>query len=354
VIGGVSSYVAQLAAALRPALSVRVLAYPAPLVRLESGGRRNPLRYFLHGLFILYAVAAVVRMRGRHRRLVVHSHSATFCLLVAWVGKALGATGVHTLHSPPRGPSWILRRLGPSLDGVAFVSPALRDAYIQATEIRNGHIAILPCAVSPVLPVGTGSRESRRRSIAAEIGFPPDAFVVLFVGRVVEDKGVHVLAEAASRFGESAFAFLVAGPIGPSAADRAYAERLRALAGRARWHLLGPLPPNRLDALLRIADVAVVPSVWAEPAGMVAAEAFAHGVPVIASRIGGLPYIVPDGEAGILVPPGDAEALVESMRRLAADPALRARLSAGALAQAQRRHSPEAFATGHRLFYRTT
>jgi len=178
VIGGVSSYVAQLAAALRPALSVRVLAYPAPLVRLESGGRRNPLRYFLHGLFILYAVAAAVRMRGRHRRLVVHSHSATFCLLVAWVGKALGATGVHTLHSPPRGPSWILRRLGPSLDGVAFVSPALRDAYIQATEIRNGHIAILPCAVSPVLPVGTGSRESRRRSIAAEIGFPPDAFVV--------------------------------------------------------------------------------------------------------------------------------------------------------------------------------
>jgi glycosyltransferase involved in cell wall biosynthesis len=83
------------------------------------------------------------------------------------------------------------------------------------------------------------------------------------------------------------------------------------------------------------ADVLVLPSVLdsrndTEGLGVVLLEAMSYGVPVIASRIGGIPDIVGDGATGLLVPPGDAGALAAALERLAVDPSLRARLgSAG-------------------------
>lgn len=67
-------------------------------------------------------------------------------------------------------------------------------------------------------------------------------------------------------------------------------------------------------------DVAVTPSVWAEAFGLASLEAMAYGVPVVASRVGGLPEIVRDGETGLLVPPRDENALVVALRRLLRDP----------------------------------
>ena len=352
VIGGISSYVTNLAEAVRSEFDVRVLTYPAGLVYLEARGRRNPIRFLFHGLFVLGGVFAVLRMRARHPRLVVHSHSAAFCLLVAVAGKALGATAVHTLHSPPRGPSWILRRLGPTLDAVAFVSPALRDLYVMTTGIGNDRVDILPGAVPAVTPEGRDSREALRHDLALELGLPPNAFIVLFLGRVVEDKGVHVLARATARLPGPGIRVLVVGPSGPAPTDVEYLKGISALAGPdpTRFHVLGAVPSKRLAELLRIADVLVVPSLWPEPAPVVVAEAFAHGVPVIASEIGGLPFLVPP-EAGLLVPAGDDAALANALEALVKDPDQRARLSRGALAQARRRHSPEAFAEAHRRFY---
>jgi glycosyltransferase involved in cell wall biosynthesis len=69
--------------------------------------------------------------------------------------------------------------------------------------------------------------------------------------------------------------------------------------------------------------IGFAPSVWNEPCATVPMEAMAVGKPVIATRIGGLTDIVGDGETGILVPPGNADALADAMRRLIADPALR-------------------------------
>lgn len=74
--------------------------------------------------------------------------------------------------------------------------------------------------------------------------------------------------------------------------------------------------------------VAVVPSVWPEPFGMVALEAMATGRPVVASAVGGLADLVVDGATGILVPPGDVAALRSAIQRLLEDPLLRARMGA--------------------------
>jgi glycosyltransferase involved in cell wall biosynthesis len=81
-------------------------------------------------------------------------------------------------------------------------------------------------------------------------------------------------------------------------------------------------------------DVAVVPSLY-EPFGLVALEALACGVPVIASAVGGLKEIVIDGRCGLLVPPGDPAALARALCTVLSDESLRARLSAGARLRAE-------------------
>jgi len=110
--------------------------------------------------------------------------------------------------------------------------------------------------------------------------------------------------------------------------------------GRMRQRLNGGRVAHRAhfpgyvdDVLPWIADldVAVIPSTYADPCPLGVLEACALGVPVIASRIGGIPELVADGQEGWLVPPGDAEALAAALIRSAQDPA--ARRAAGATAR---------------------
>ena len=91
---------------------------------------------------------------------------------------------------------------------------------------------------------------------------------------------------------------------------------------------------SALPDLLRGADLLVVPSRWAEPSGLTAAEGLATGLPVIASRVGGLPDVV--GSAGILIPPDDPAALADAIGTLADDADLRRRMGVAA-----RRHAEE-------------
>jgi glycosyltransferase involved in cell wall biosynthesis len=79
--------------------------------------------------------------------------------------------------------------------------------------------------------------------------------------------------------------------------------------------MTGWLPPAEIEAFYRSADVVVVPSRW-EGFGLIAVEAMRAELPVIASRVGGLPEIVVDGETGVLIPPADKGALVRALRDL--------------------------------------
>jgi len=92
----------------------------------------------------------------------------------------------------------------------------------------------------------------------------------------------------------------------------------------------------QLAVAQRRAAVAVVPSLWDEPYGMVAVEALTAGVPVVASAIGALPEIVSDGVDGVLVPAGNREAVASALRALVTDDARRAQLAAGALHNSRR------------------
>ena len=93
---------------------------------------------------------------------------------------------------------------------------------------------------------------------------------------------------------------------------------------------LGDIPDEKLGALYAQADIFAMTSMphkhSVEGFGLVYLEAGAHGLPVIAHDIGGVPEAVADGETGLLVAPGDGAALTQAFARLIADPALRRRL----------------------------
>jgi glycosyltransferase involved in cell wall biosynthesis len=150
--------------------------------------------------------------------------------------------------------------------------------------------------------------------------FPDGAFVVGFSGRIVEEKGRRVLAEALGSLPDD-YVLAVAG-------DRPDVGALTAaLPGRV--HSVGLLPKDELWSFYAALDCLAVPSLttarWKEQLGGTLLDGLAMGVPVVASDSGGLPDAM--GDAGLLVPEGDANALAEAIRRLRDDSGLRARLA---------------------------
>ena len=134
----------------------------------------------------------------------------------------------------------------------------------------------------------------------------------LFLGRLVPNKGCDVAIRAAAASPDLRLRIVGDGP------ER---ERLESLASslgaRDRVRFEGWLPRPEVERMLSGCLALVVPSLWPEPFGLVALEAFANEVPVIASRTGGLTDIVTPGEDGILFDPGSALQLSEAMSEIA-------------------------------------
>lgn len=165
---------------------------------------------------------------------------------------------------------------------------------------------------------------------------PPAVSTILFSGRLVREKGLHVLLAAVATI-DRPWTLLVAG----DGMDRSYAERIarrRGVADRVRF--LGWL--DRADMARRYAEATVVavPSVWPEPFGIVGLEAMAFGRPVVAFDVGGIPEWLADGDTGFLVPPGDVGAMADRLTRVLADRALAASLGARGRARVERDFAP--------------
>jgi glycosyltransferase involved in cell wall biosynthesis len=149
-----------------------------------------------------------------------------------------------------------------------------------------------------------------------------------YVGRMTEDKGVHVLVKAATQLDPALRAQVHL--YGNLDAEPAYGARLRALAAEApSVQFKGAFGREALARVYSQMDVLVVPSVWYENNPLVIQEAYAAGRPVIASNLGGMAEFTQHGRSGLLFEPGNAGALAQAMDTLARDPALLARLRAG-------------------------
>ncbi len=140
-----------------------------------------------------------------------------------------------------------------------------------------------------------------------------DHFVLLAVAHLIHAKGIDVPLRALTRLPASVELWVV----GDGEQSAALAELAEELGVQDRVRFLGL--QGCVEPYMQAADVFVCPSRWAEAAGLVNIEAQACGLPVLASRIGGIPEYVMDGRTGLLFPPGDDAALAAAARGLMDD-----------------------------------
>jgi GT2 family glycosyltransferase/glycosyltransferase involved in cell wall biosynthesis len=150
-----------------------------------------------------------------------------------------------------------------------------------------------------------------------------------FLGSLMVSKAPHLLLEATRSLEPGQVTVDVFGGHAAYHGDDSYRLRLEPLLAAAGVRAHGSLPHQRVPAALATLDALVVPSIWPENSPMVIQEAFLAGTPVIASRIGGIPEIVADGENGLLFEPGNVDDLRRTIVRLVREPDLLERLCAG-------------------------
>jgi len=193
-------------------------------------------------------------------------------------------------------------RLRLALDGVElFLAPT---SFARDRAVEFG----VPGVKVQVLPLGVLTHAPRPRPAGARRRFG-------FVGTVAPHKGVHVLVEAFRGLQDPEARLDVHGSL---SVHPSYVASLQdAAAGDARIRFHGPFDEGEQGRILEGLEALVLPSVWWENSPMTVIEALGAGLPVVASRTGGVPEVVPEG-AGLLVPPGDPSALREALGDLAA------------------------------------
>lgn len=353
---------------------VRVVRFPFP-VRLPPGRTPASPRWLANPLAYLYAAVAVARIARRERADVIHvqnKHSLIPGVLAArWLGVPVWLTirdgsiidaAPMCLHHGDRMPAdcgvrklwrecseeyvalyvraprrrlrtklaflyfWLDSRLKQRalrrLDGVIGVSRGILEIYRRSGLLAGvRRVEVLHTVPPPASAPPPAEVAARRARLGLE-----GRRIVLYVGKFSPGKGTADLVAAADRvtvqFPDALFLFVGDG-------------ELRGAGPHVRR--LGPLPNAEVLEVYPLADVVVVPSVIPDALSRVILEAMAAGRPVVATRVGGTPELVIDGQTGLLVERGDPDALARAISRLLGDEALRA-----ALGTAARRHVTEA------------
>jgi glycosyltransferase involved in cell wall biosynthesis len=220
------------------------------------------------------------------------------------------------LPPPGRGPrAWLKRTLMRRYERIYSISDYMMQAHRAA--FPRSRTARIRFFVNPDRFVPDAAA---RREVRASLGVSEDAFVIVQVTNLIPQKGVDVAIRAMNRLPADAFLWIVGGGEQEESLRGLIAEL--GLGGRVT--MLGLR--HNVAPFIQAADCLACPSVWGEALGLVNLEGMSCEKPVVASSAGGIPEFVRDGQSGLIVPPGDAEALAGAFRRLYEDPALRAEL----------------------------
>lgn len=290
------------------------------LERIYTDGYRLetlPIRF--NGNFHLHHYVGLERQIRDFRPHIVHIDEEPYNL-ATWQALVLARrAGAKALffswqnlqrrYPPPFnwGERWALRRVDYAIAGTESA------AAVWRAKGYAGPLAVIPqFGTDPELFRPPETPPSERQTSPFTIGY---------IGRLVEEKGVHLLLDAAAQLAGSWQVRLVgSGP--EKAALRAQAERLN-IGRRVCWQEW--LPSADMPGQYHQLDALVLPSLtrpnWKEQFGRVLVEAMASGVPVVGSDSGAIPDVI--GDAGLIFPEGNRAALAENLRRLQNDPALR-------------------------------
>ena len=255
---------------------------------------------------------------------VVHTHTWYVGLGGMLVQSVHGVPLVVTLHSlEPLRPwkadqlgtgyavsSWAERLAVERADRVIAVSAQMRSDILVHFRVDPDRVVVIHNGVD----TRAFARTDRRDALARHGVREP---YVLFVGRISEQKGIFVLLAAAAALPDDVQLVLCASS--PDTSE--LLTRLEtAVAGRPRVRWINDMVPvPEVVQLYSHAAAFVCPSIY-EPFGIINLEAMACGAPVVASRVGGIPEVVVNGETGVLVEPGDGALLAQALRRVLAAP----------------------------------
>lgn len=262
------------------------------------------------GLFKLKRITAARRHMRRQRIDLVHLNSAVpFCRDIGIAAKLSGIPIVWHIREDPE--SKRVRRLAKWIrllaDKIIVVSSDL-EAYFQSSgkvvKVYNG------------IDLDRFSPEGNKGGWREQLGIGVNDFVFVMVGTIEERKGQHLAIEVASHLANARHTFhviIVGSPLTQADQDRIDAILARHPAVAAITHWVG----RQVDVapILRSANCLMLPSTW-EGFPRTVAEAMACGLPVIATRVGELPWMVDDGVEGLLIPPSDSAALEAAMARM--------------------------------------
>ena len=276
--------------------------------------RKSLLYRIMPAFYVAAGMVAAWRIARKGRYDIVHVHWPMPHALFAWSAqRAAGPRVVATFYSVEV--RWISRGI-PALKAflrwtISFPDRAVAISSTTASEIRT--IASVPVDVIPytiALPP------------AAPAAAPQGQTRLLFVGRLVERKGVDVLLRAIASLTDLQALRLVVVGDGPDMATLVALASELGVAGRVEF--VGRVSDERLRQEYALASMFVLPAIVdargdTEGLGVVLLEAMNSRIPVIASDAGGIVDIVEHEKTGLLVPPGDVFALAGAIRRLASD-----------------------------------
>ena len=331
-----------------------VYALPVMEALAYEGGilaklKAAPWRYLLVPLFLLSQLLWVCALHCRFRYSLIHAHWIIPQGIVAVIfSKLLFWRQLPVLVTSHGGDLFSLR------GGVL--------ATIKGWVVRRAHrVTVVSNAMRDVVLAQWPGAQVRVRSMGVDLThrFVPTEgqarTELLYVGRLVEKKGVHVLLDALALMmrdsGQCPAAVIVGD--GP---DRQALQKQAQSLGLSSVRFAGSLPQDCLPAVYGTALIAVMPSVVAadgdqEGLGLVAIEAMGCGVPVVASDLPAIRDAVIDGETGCLFPAGDAEALASTLHSLMADAPAREMLALAARQRAKALFGWERVAADYKALY---
>jgi N,N'-diacetylbacillosaminyl-diphospho-undecaprenol alpha-1,3-N-acetylgalactosaminyltransferase len=223
-------------------------------------------------------------------------------------------------------------------DAIIFLNPDDQSYYLSQKLCRPEQARLIVSAGIDVKAFSPDrfSLEERQR-LRQERGLSPDAVVVTMIARLIAPKGVREFLQAAERLNGKA-RFVLIGEPDPGNFDSLTWEEIQAYVRRGL--VLAPGWQNDVLPWLAITDVFVLPS-YREGTPVTVLEAMAMGLPVVATDVPGCREAVVAGETGFLVPPRNVDELVQAIRKLVEDPALRRRMGQAGRARAVQRFAIE-------------
>jgi len=347
--GGVVSYLSALVPGLVDDYDVTVAAWgPGPLgERMHAAGAQfvelRQVRRAISPLHDPLGLLELIRLCRRIRPHILHANSTKAGVLgrlAAWLTRVpvrlFSAHGWAFATHPgasARLYEWCDRMMRPLTTMTICVSQSELERGLRFRTCTLQRTVVIPNGIELDVPRTHGAADGPLRIVS--------------VGRMAAPKDFITLVRALSRLPGDSYRAEIIG-YGP---DRDAIEREIELLGLTASVVLAG---ERDDVPERLAagDVYVLSS-RSEAMPMVVLEAMAAGLPVVASAVGGVPELVVDGETGLLVAPGDPEALAAALSRLAQDPLLRGRFGAAGHTRAERHHSLEEMRRRYADLYRS-